>query len=283
MSTLLMGAVAYDPKVVTIWNGFKEYFLRNGLDFDYVLFSNYERQVQAHFDGLIHVAWNSPLAWIQSEQIAKVTGRHAVAVMMRDTDCDLTSVVVVRRNEGYKGIGDLRGKRVAVGAKDSPQATLIPLKEFVNAGLEPDEDFTVVPFDVLVGLHGDHVGGERDAAIALMNGDADAACVLEANYALFEQDGTLKPESTKVLARTPLFDHCNFTVLDGAPTKDIAKFCELLQDMKYDDTELRPLLDMEGLKQWKVGRVKGYAALSNAIDHFGTIEEFVESAGARCR
>lgn len=283
MSTLLMGAVAYDPKVVTIWNGFKEYFLRNGLDFDYVLFSNYERQVQAHFDGLIHVAWNSPLAWIQSEQIAKATGRHAVAVMMRDTDCDLTSVVIVRRNEGYKNIGDLRGKRVAVGAKDSPQATLIPLKEFVNAGLEPDEDFKVVPFDVLVGLHGDHVGGERDAAIALANGDADAACVLEANYAMFEQDGTLKPDSTKVLARTPLFDHCNFTVLDGAPTKDIARFCELLQDMKYEDPELRPLLDMEGLKQWKVGRLKGYEALSHAIDHFGTIEEFVESAGARCR
>ena len=80
-----MGAVAYDPKVVTIWNGFREYFLRNDLDFDYVLYSNYERQVQAHFDGLIHVAWNSPLAWIQSEQIAKATGRHAVAVMMRCT------------------------------------------------------------------------------------------------------------------------------------------------------------------------------------------------------
>ncbi len=278
-----MGAVAYDPKVVTIWNGFKEYFIRNGLDFDYVLFSNYERQVEAHFDGMIHIAWNSPLAWIQSEQLAKATGRHAVAVMMRDSDCDLTSVIVVRRDEEIRKIGDLRGKRVAVGAKDSPQATLIPLNELVNAGLEPDVDFTMIPFDVLVGLHGDHIGGERDAAKALANGDADAACVLEANYVLFEQEGTLKPGTTKVLARTPLFDHCNFTVLDRAPTKEIARFCELLQDMSYDDPQLRPLLDMEGLKQWKVGRVKGYTALEHAIDHFGTIEEFVKSAGARCK
>ncbi len=278
-----MGAVAYDPKVVTIWNGFKEYFIRNGLDFDYVLFSNYERQVEAHFDGMIHIAWNSPLAWIQSEQLAKATGRHAVAVMMRDSDCDLTSVIVVRRDEEIRKIGDLRGKRVAVGAKDSPQATLIPLNELVNAGLEPDVDFTMIPFDVLVGLHGDHIGGERDAAKALANGDADAACVLEANYVLFEQEGTLKPGTTKVLARTPLFDHCNFTVLDRAPTKEIARFCELLQDMSYVDPQLRPLLDMEGLKQWKVGRVKGYTALEHAIDHFGTIEEFVQSAGARCK
>lgn len=278
-----MGAVAYDPKVVTIWSGFKEYFIRNGLDFDYVLFSNYERQVQAHFDGLIHVAWNSPLAWIQTEQIAKTAGRHAVAVMMRDTDCDLTSVILVKSDSGIDSVAELRGRRVAVGAKDSPQATLIPLNVLAEAGLEPEIDFAIVAFDVLLGLHGDHIGGERDAAKALINGDADAACVLEANYKLFEQDGTLQPGATKVLARTPLFDHCNFTVLDGAPTKELAVFCKLLQDMRYDDPELRPLLDMEGLKQWKVGRVKGYGALENAIDRFGTIEEFVQSAGARCR
>jgi len=278
-----MGAVAYDPKVVTIWNGFKAYFQRHGLDFDYVLFSNYERQVQAHFDGLIHVAWNSPLAWLQTKQIAGATKRHAVAVMMRDSDCDLTSVVVVRNDSGLTSVPELRGKRVAVGAHDSPQATLIPLNELAVAGLEAERDFTVVAFDVLIGLHGDHIGGERDAAKALANGEADAACMLEANYRAFVNDGTLEPDSTRVLLSTQHFDHCNFTVLDGAPTKEVARFCELLQNMRYDDPELRPLLEMEGLKQWKVGRLKGYAALENAIDRFGTIEEFVESVGARCR
>jgi len=283
MSTLIMGAVAYDPKVVTIWNGFRAYFQRNDFDFDYVLFSNYERQVEAHFAGLIHVAWNSPLAWLQSKQLAQATGRQAVAVMMRDTDCDLTSVIVVKNDSGIERVPQLLGKRVAVGAKDSPQATLIPLHELAKAGLEAERDFTVVPFDVLVGLHGDHVGGERDAAQALMRGEAEAACMLEANHKLFESEGTLPAGGTSVLARTPLYDHCNFTVLDGAPTKDLARFCELLQDMRYDDPELRPLLDMEGLKQWKVGRVRGYSELEAAIDHFGTIEEFVKSAGERCR
>ena len=32
--TLLMGAVAYDPKVVIIWDGFRQYFAEQGLDFD---------------------------------------------------------------------------------------------------------------------------------------------------------------------------------------------------------------------------------------------------------
>ena len=59
-TVLLLGAVAYDPKVVTIWEGFKDYFARQGLRMDYVLYSNYERQVEALINGHIHVAWNSP-------------------------------------------------------------------------------------------------------------------------------------------------------------------------------------------------------------------------------
>ena len=46
----LLGAVAYDPKVVTIWEGFKQFFARHGFAFDYLLYSNYERQVEAHLD-----------------------------------------------------------------------------------------------------------------------------------------------------------------------------------------------------------------------------------------
>src|SRR5450755_4744253 len=160
---LLLGAVAYDPKVVAIWDGFGRYFARHGLEFDYVLYSNYERQVEAHFYGHIHVAWNSPLAWLQSERIAEALGRHAEAICMRDTDCDLTSVVIVRADSGIRDIRGLKGKRVAVGAQDSPQAALIPLSHLAADGLKPRQDFEVLSFDSLVGKHGDHIGGERDA------------------------------------------------------------------------------------------------------------------------
>ena len=47
----MMGAVAYSPKVVTIWEGFKEYFRRHNFEFDYILYSNYERQVEAQLNG----------------------------------------------------------------------------------------------------------------------------------------------------------------------------------------------------------------------------------------
>src|SRR4051812_28611738 len=147
--TLLMGAVAYNPKVIAIWDGFQHYFAKHGLDFDYVLYSNYERQVEAQFLGHIHIAWNSPLAWIESERIAAGLGRTAEAICMRDTDRDLTSVVVVRSTDTINRIEDLRGRRVAVGARDSPQATLIPLSYLGGLGLHAGSDFDVVWFDKL--------------------------------------------------------------------------------------------------------------------------------------
>ena len=97
--TLLLGAVAYDPKVVTIWDGFKHWFAARSLDFDYILYSTYERQVAGHFAGHYHIAWNSPLAWLQAKRIAARLGRKVEAIAMRDTDCDLTSIVVVRDSD----------------------------------------------------------------------------------------------------------------------------------------------------------------------------------------
>src|SRR6266404_2167992 len=39
--TILLAAVAYDPKVVTIWEGIREHFLEQGAPLDFALFSNY--------------------------------------------------------------------------------------------------------------------------------------------------------------------------------------------------------------------------------------------------
>ncbi|MEZ4441403.1 MAG: PhnD/SsuA/transferrin family substrate-binding protein [Polyangiaceae bacterium] len=274
--TLLMGAVAYDPKVVTIWEGFKAFFAKHDLDFDFILYSNYEQQVKGHYAGHYHVAWNSPLAWLQAERVAAARGRKARAVAMRDTDRDLTSLIVVKSDSGIESLDDLRGKVVGVGAGDSPQATLIPLVHLADAGVEPGRDFEVRRFDKLVGKHGDHVGGERDAAKALMAGEVQACCMIDGNHLVFTAEGTLPKDQTRVLAQTDTYDHCNFTVLDDAPDDQIDRFVELLLAMSYDDPEVRPLLDLEGLKAWKPGRTEGYALLARAVDRFDYLAGFMK-------
>jgi ABC-type phosphate/phosphonate transport system substrate-binding protein len=272
---LILGAVAYDPKVVTIWDGFQQYFQQHGLAFDYILYTNYERQVQAHLAGQIHVAWNSPLAWLEAERLAAMQGRRAEAIAMRDSDCDLTSVVITKAAGPVQSVADLKGRRVGVGAADSPQATLIPLQVLATEGLAPGVDFEVVLFDVLPGKHGDHIGGERDAAKALLSGAVDAACILDANHLAFVQEGTLPAGATRVLLQTPLFDHCNFTVLDRGPAEEIERFRTLLLGMSFANPEVRRLLELEGLKQWLPGRTEGYALLYAAATRDGYLDKAV--------
>jgi phosphonate transport system substrate-binding protein len=278
---IVLGAVAYDARVVTIWDGFQRFFQSRGLPFDYVLYSNYERQVQAQFEGAIDVAWNSPLAWLQASRIAAALGRRAEAIAMRDTDCDLTSILLVRAGTGIERLSDLKRRRVATGAPDSPQATLIPLGHLASAGLAPGSDFQDMTFDRLPGKHGDHIGGERDAARALVKGEADAACILDSNHLLFSQDGTLPAGSVRVLDRTEPYDHCNFTIV-GPPSPGLARFRDLLMAMRYADPEVRTLFDLEGLKEWRPGRTSGYGALARAVDRFGTIEAFTAGVASRC-
>lgn len=275
---LMMGAVAYAPKVVTIWEGFKEYFRHHDFEFDYVLYSNYERQVEAQFDGSIAVAWNSPLAWVRADRMARARGQQAHAVAMRDTDRDLTSVLVVRADSAVAGSGalaDLAGKVIGFGAIDSPQAHLIPLDHLRQNGLVAGRDYTARRFDVLGGKHGDHIGGERDAAQALMAGDIDAAWMIDSNHLAFSREGLLPASATRIVARTGAFDHCNFTVSPGAPEEKVARFTELLLAMRWEDPAVRPLLELEGLKVWLPGRTSGYDLLIRATDD----EQFYDDKG----
>jgi phosphonate transport system substrate-binding protein len=271
--TLVLGAVAYAPKVVTIWEGFKQYFAQHDLRFDYILYSNYETQVEALLGGECDVAWNSPLAWIRAERLARARGAQVRAIAMRDTDCDLTSVIVVRADAPITTVTDLRGKVVAVGAIDSPQATLIPLNELRTQGVTPGIDVEVQRHDVLGGKHGDHIGGELDAIRALLAGAADAACLIRGNYAAWLADSTIPIGTTRVLAETPAYDHCNVTVGPNAPEPLVARFYALLMAMSYDDPKVRPLMELEGLTAWRDGRLEGYRPLETAVDAAGFYDQ----------
>src|SRR5487761_2483619 len=91
---VLVGAVVYDPKVVTIWEIIKGFFEDAGCPMDYVFYSNYELQVTALLQGHLHVAWNSPLAWLDAQYRSNA---GCAAIAMRDTDRDRVSYIVARR------------------------------------------------------------------------------------------------------------------------------------------------------------------------------------------
>ncbi|MBN9180518.1 MAG: PhnD/SsuA/transferrin family substrate-binding protein [Microbacterium sp.] len=105
----------------------------------------------------------------------------------------------------------------------------------------------------------------RDAARALMAGEVDAACMIDGNHLLFGKEGTLPAGGTRILAQTDPYDHCTMAVAEHAPAEPAARFVTLLLSMSYSDPEVRPLLDLEGLTEWREGRASRFGQLDAAV------------------
>src|SRR5262249_8156802 len=110
---LLVGAVAYHPRVVTVWEGFLPYFAERGLPVDYVLYSNYERLVAARLAGEVDRAWNPTPAYVSAE--ARLGGESLV-LGMRDVDAAYATVLVTPASGGLERPADLAGQTLALGS-----------------------------------------------------------------------------------------------------------------------------------------------------------------------
>jgi ABC-type phosphate/phosphonate transport system substrate-binding protein len=264
---LKVGAVMYDPKVSVIWEIIRSFFEAQACLIDVAFYSTYEAQVAGLLDGTIDIAWNSPLAWLDSQRRSGGTCR---AVAMRDTDRDRVSYFVARRDGPVRTLADLRTRTLATGASDSPQATLIPLGRLRQEGLDPATDLIVRRFDVLVGKHGDHVGGEREAFECVHNGEAAACAMLDLNWDGWTTDGTIDADRFAIVAETDRFDHCVFTVRQDLDAAAERRWLDALFAMRYDNPAHREMMDLEGLKAWLPGRTSGFGplTLAAASEHF---------------
>lgn len=257
-----VGAVAYDPRVVTIWEGFRDYFREAGVPTDYILFSNYEAQVEALFNGQIDLAWNTNVAYVRCELR---TGGACQVLAMRNTDLGFTTRLIVRADSGISGLADLRGKRLAIGSADSAQAAILPLHFLRQAGLDPGRDLMVIRFDLDVGKHGDTGTSELEVLRALHEGSADAGAVGHVTWVKELEAGHINSGLVKSIWTSPSYSHCNFTALPDFDRDLGRRWAEALFRMDYNDPQLRRLMDLEGLTAWLPGEKVGYGSLTEAL------------------
>jgi phosphonate transport system substrate-binding protein len=264
-SGILLGAVAYDPKVVAIWEGIRDYFQQEGVPMDFVLFSNYERQVKSLLDGHIDIAWNTPLAHVRVKEGSQGA---SLSLGMRDSDRDFHSRLLVRKDAGIKELTDLHGKRMAVGSRDSTQARILPLFFLRQEGVDL-EKVDIVAFDTDVGKHGDTGTSEIDVLQALHDGTVDAGTIGDLVWVNEQTAGHVDAGLIESLWTTPGFDHCMFDALPDLPTEKLESFKKALFAMSWDNPTHRRLLELEGLREWLPPREEGYESLKNALTDEG--------------
>ncbi len=186
---------------------------------------------------------------------------------MRDTDTVFQTVLVARAGSNLDRLEMLRGKRLALGSRDSAQAAILPVHYLQQAGLDEDAvEFLRINSDV--GKHGDTGRSELDALRAVLSGDADAAAL---GINTWESIGReqLMPGAFEAFWTSPTYSHCNFTSLPSLPADRADPWLQALFAMDRENPQHPEVLELEGLRKWVPPQLDGYASLFAAVDEQG--------------
>ena len=283
LRTIWLGAVAYDPKVVPIWEGMRRYFRDEArLDVEVVLFQTYEAQVRALLaqrgDAVprIDIAWNTNLAYLQARECSA----HACRPLaMRNTDLGWATLIIAPAGGAVASVADLRGRTLALGSRDSGHAAILPVHFLGEQHLEEGRDYRTLRLNTDLGKHGDTGTSEVDVLRAVLDGRADAGAVGSPFWAAAQDQRIAPAGALGVVWSSPPYSHCMFTARAGLEPELGRGFTEALLKMSIDNPLHRPTLEAEGLQRWIAADVDGYAALEEACRAQGFfIQPAVQSA-----
>ena len=271
--TIWLGAVAYDPKVVTIWEGMRRYFHEEAhLSLEVVLFQSYEAQVVALLaqagDAVprIDIAWNTNLAYLQSEEWS---GHACRAIAMRDTDLGWMTKIVAVAGGPISTVPDLKDRTLALGSRDSGHAAILPVYFLDQQGMSEGKDYRTMRFNSDLGKHGDTGTSEVEVVRAVLDGRADAGAIGSPFWNTVRNEHLVPEGRLREIWSSPPYNHCMFTARPDLDLEQEHRFAEALSAMSYDNPSHRSILDAEGLQRWLPPHLDGYAALQQAAAQQG--------------
>jgi len=281
--TIWVGAVAYDPKVVGIWEGMRRYFHEEAhLPIEIVLFQSYEAQVLALLAQAgeavpsIDIAWNTNLAYLQASEWS---GHKCHAIAMRDTDLGWMTKIVAVAGGPISTVADLKLRTLALGSRDSGHAAILPVYFLEQQGMREGVDYRTLRFDSDVGKHGDTGTSEVEVVRAVLDGRADAGAIGSPFWNTVRNEHLVPGSALHEIWSSPAYNHCMFTARPDFDLDQERRFAEALSAMSYDNPSHRSILDAEGLRRWLPPHLDGYDALREAAQQQGFFKKvFAQSA-----
>ena len=272
--TVWVGAVAYDPKVVSIWEGMRRYFHEEAhLPVEVVLFLSYETQVSALLATpgapRIDIAWNTNLAYLQAEAWSDHRCRP---IAMRDTDVGWTTKIVAVSGGAVSGLDSVKSNTLALGSRDSGHAAILPVHFLESEKLIEGRDYHTLRFNSDLGKHGDTGTSEVEVVRAVLDGRAEAGAIGSPFWNTVRAQLLVPEGALTEIWTSPPYNHCMFTARPDLDVELERRFAAALFGMSYDNPGHRAVLEAEGLRRWVAPQLEGYQALRDAATRQGFFE-----------
>jgi ABC-type phosphate/phosphonate transport system substrate-binding protein len=272
--TIWVGAVAYDPKVVSIWEGMRRYFHEEAhLPVEVVLFLSYESQVSALLAEpgapRIDIAWNTNLAYLQADAWS---AHRCRPIAMRDSDVGWTTKIVAASGGRLAKLGDVRDNTLALGSRDSGHAAILPVYFLERDDLREGREYRTLRFNSDVGKHGDTGTSEVEVVRAVLDGRAEAGAIGSPFWDTVRAQRLVPEGALTEIWTSPPYNHCMFTARPDLDRELERQFAAALFGMSYDNPSHRAVLEAEGLRRWIEPQLDGYQALRDAASRQGFFE-----------
>lgn len=178
-------------------------------------------------DGSYNFAFLGGLTYIRSHAKEGV-----VPLVQRTSDQQFHSVFITGANSGIHSLQDLKGKRFAFGDVNSTSGHLIPYKEMLEVGLNPDTD-----------LKTQYSGAHPVTAALVESGAVDAGALDESVLSTLIDTKKIDGDKVRIFHTSKPFVDYVFVARKGVAEADREKFARAFLELKEgeDDAVLRVL------------------------------------------
>ena len=217
---LLVGAVSYHPRVVTIWERFRDVLRRRGRA------DRLRPVLELRAAGRRGARGRGRHRLEHEHRVrrARPPGRRRDADprdarRRRGLGARCSSCARARRSASVDATRrpHARARQPRLRARGDPAAAL-PRR----AGPRRRARCELLRFDTDLGKHGDTGDSELRVVRAVAAGEADAGALSDAYFSAFRAEGVPDVAELEVVWRSPTYYHCNFTVLADASTRSSA-------------------------------------------------------------
>ena len=249
-----------------VFQGLETLFRRQGIDLDWVLYSDYDTMVDAFVKGDIDLAWNGPLGYVK---IKRQMADACRVIAMRDVDINFTTHFITRTGSGIETIEDLKDRRFAFGRKASEQAGLLPYYFLKQSGLDPRRDLAEASF--YEDRKSQTKSDERDVVAQVSKGDFDAGAVSQQVMETMAADGSLPRDDIRIFWSSPSYSHCCFTSQRDMDPTLAAEIESAFLSVTADDPVGKAVLDGEACDHFVSGIDTGWDLIEQAAVSEGLI------------
>src|SRR6202023_845248 len=256
---------AASPTYISVFRGLQAHFLRHGIELGWVLYSQYDALVEAFVRREIDLAWNAPLAYVK---IKRRLQDPCQVVAMRDVDVNFTTHFITHARSGITTVQDLKGKRVALGSRGSMQAGLLPYYFLQQLGLNPAHDLAVCSFyDERQGAadwderQGAADWDERDVVERVGRQEYDAGAVSQRTIEVLRAEGTVAPNSFRIIWSSPGYSHCCFTAHSDMDPVLVQKITQAFVAIDARDPASKAVLEGEACEAFVPSITTGWETL----------------------